>query len=117
MAVTIDDGIIRTLGQVLLIIYMTMGEQIALSAIHQKGISFHDGEIEQHLVYLCITVASHCNDLVCQVVESLHNALGVYALRYAVAGAVVDDVAQDAHHVTLLRLEKSRARCKAGKQP
>ena len=85
---------------------MTMGEQIALSAIHQKGISLHDGEIEQHLVYLCITVASHCNDLVCQVVESLHNALGVYALRYAVAGAVVDDVAQDAHHVTLLRLEK-----------
>ena len=41
-----------------------------------------------------------------EVVESLHNALGVYALRYAVAGSVVDDVAQDAHHVTLLRLEK-----------
>ena len=83
-----------------------MGQEIALAVVYQQGVSLHNREIEQHLVYLRIAVATHGNNLVSQDIQPLHDALGVDALGNAVAGTVVDDVAHNAHHVALLLLEE-----------
>ena len=78
---SIDDGIVGSLWHVLLIIYMSMSEEVALATIHQQGVSLHDWEIEQHLIDLRITVATHGDNLVCQSVETLHDTfLGMIVL-------------------------------------
>ena len=90
MRMAVDDGIIRSLRHILLIIYMSVGQQVSLAVIHEQGVGFHDREIEQHLIDFCITVATYGDNLVCQTIEALHDALRVDALRNAVAGTIVD---------------------------
>ncbi len=58
MRMTVDDAVVRSLWHVLLIIYMSVGQEIALAVIHQQGVGFHNREIEQHLIDFCITVAT-----------------------------------------------------------
>ena len=101
-----DDGIVGSLWHVLLIIYMPMSEEVALATIHQQGVSLHDWEIEQHLIDLRITVATHGDNLVCQSVETLHDTFWVDALRDAIARTIVDDVTHDAHHIAMALLEE-----------
>ena len=83
-----------------------MGQEITLSVIYQQGIGLHDREIEEHLVYFRIAVATHGDNLVCQRIESFNDTLRVDSFRNAVAGTIVDDITHDAHHVTLFCLEE-----------
>ena len=106
MGMTVDDAVVWTFWHVLLIIYVAMGQEIALAVVYQQGVSLHNREIKQHLVYLRIAVATHGNNLVSQGLQPLHDALGVDALGNAVAGTIVNDVAHNAHHVALLLLEE-----------
>ena len=53
-------------------------------------------------VYLRVTVASHGHDMLTQLIEPVGNGLGVEPLRDTVARTIIEDVAQQAQHVTLL---------------
>ena len=106
MRMTVDHAVVWSLRHVLLIIYVTMSQEIALAVIYQQSIGLHDRKIEQHLIYLRITVATNGNNLIGQGIQTLHNTLRVDALWNAVTGTIVDDVAHDAHHVTLFLLEE-----------
>ena len=106
MGMTVDDAVVWPLRHVLLIIYVAVGQEIALAVVYQQGVSLHDREIEQHLVYLRIAVATNGHNLISKGIQPLHDALRVDALGNAVAGTIVDDVAHDAHHVALLLLEE-----------
>ena len=103
---TVDDAVVWTFWHVLLIIYVTMGQEIALAVVYQQGVSLHDREIEQHLVYLRIAVATNGHNLISKGIQPLHDALRVDALGYTVAWSVVENVAKDAQHVVMALVEE-----------
>ena len=106
MGVSIDHSLVRTLRHIFLIVYMSMSQKIALASVYQQGIGLHDREIEEHLVYFRIAVATHSDNLTCQRIQSFYDTLRIDSFRNAVAGTVVDDIPHDAHHVTMFSLEE-----------
>ena len=92
MGVAIDHSLVRTLRHVLFIVYMSMSQKIALASVYQQGIGLHDREIEEHLVYFRIAVATHSDNLICQRIQSFYDTLRIDSFRNAVAGTVVDDI-------------------------
>ena len=102
MCVSIHEDVVGEGRSVLLIVHMAVGQEQSSSVVYYEGIVGHDGKLQQHLVYLGITVAANGNDLVLHSVKSLNDTLRVDALGYAVARTVVEDVAKDAEHVAML---------------
>ena len=83
-----------------------MGQEIALTIIYQQRIGFHNWEVEEHLIYFCITIASDSNDLVSQIIQSFHNPFRINTFWDSVTRTIVDDVTHDTHHITLFLLEE-----------
>ena len=58
--------------------------------------------LEQHLIDLCVAVATQGDDLTGSGVEVGDDALGVNALRDAVARTIVEDIAENAEHIAMV---------------
>lgn len=87
---------------VLLVEYMSVGDEHSSSAINDYGVVCHDWKFEQHLVYLGIAVATHGNDIVLSLVEKFDYALRIDAFGYAVARSVVEYIAKNEQHIVLV---------------
>ena len=103
---TINHCIVRSFWHILLIIYMSMCQEIAFSIINQQRIGFHDWEVEEHLIHLSITIASNSNYLVSQIIQSFHNPFRINTFWDSVTRTIVDDVTHDTHHITLFLLKE-----------
>ena len=83
-----------------------MCQEIALPIIYQQRIGFHDWEVEEHLIYLSITITSNSYYLVCQGIQTFHNPLRINTFWDSVTRTIVDDVTHDTHHITLFLLKE-----------
>ena len=102
MGVAEKDGVVVAGGQMVGVIDMAVSEQDAAALVDEQHIVAHHWEAEQHLVDLGIAVAAYGDDISGQRVQCRDDALGVDALGDAVAWSIVEDVAEDEEHVTLL---------------
>ena len=99
---SVEKEIVLSFGHVVLIIYMSVCKEQLLSFVYQQGIVGHDREVEQHLVYLGVAVATYGNDTVLSLVEKFDYALRIDAFGDAVTGSVVEYVAKNEEHVILV---------------
>lgn len=115
MSVAEEDCVVVPGGQMVGIVDVAVGEQDAAALVDEEHIVAHHRETEQHLVDLGIAVAAYGNDVIGQRVQCRDDALGVDALGDAVAWAVVEDVAEDEKHVTLLLTVEVQCTLQPGK--
>ena len=89
-------------------VHMAVGKEerlVAGGGIHKDVVVGHAGKVEDHLVDLGLAVASHGDDAVGDAVEHLDHALGRVVGGQVVAGAVVQEVAEEHHPIGLLGLD------------
>ena len=93
-------------GQVVRVEEMAVGGKEGAAVLqHQGGVVRHDGELQHHLVHLGVAVAPHGDDLVLQAVEHGDDLFGGVALGQVVAGAVIEQVAQQQNFVRLFGVD------------
>ena len=88
-----DEDVIGADRQLLLVVEMAVGQKESATTIDEQQIVGHHRKLEQHLVDLCVAVATQGDDLTGSGVEVGDDALGVNALRDAVARTIVEDIA------------------------
>ena len=82
-----------------------MGDVNRLIAQHQNGIVCQNREIQNHLVYLGVTVAAHTQQLVANAVEHRDDVLWLIAFGKIVARAMVQQIAEQYNAVGLVFLD------------
>lgn len=106
MGVAIHKDVVSKCGTVLLVVHVAVCKKQTTTIVDNKSIVCHYRELEQHLVYLGIAVATNGDDAILHSVKALDDALRVDALGYAVAWSVVENVAKDAQHVVMALVEE-----------
>lgn len=91
--------------QALLIIYMSVGEEQAFPLVYNQGVVGKYGELEEHLVYFGVAVASDGDNAVFQGIQPPGDGLRVEVGGHAVARAVVEQVSQQHEHIELVGLK------------
>lgn len=102
MAMTTDEDVVGADRQLLLAVEMAVGQKESATTIDEQQIVGHHRKLEQHLIDLCVAVATQGDDLTGSGVEVGDDALGVNALRDAVARTIVEDIAEDAEHIAMV---------------
>ena len=102
MAMSTDEDVVGTDRQLLLVVEMAVGQKESATTIDEQQIVGHHRKLEQHLIDLCVAVATQGDDLTGSGVEVGDDALGVNALRDAVARTIVEDIAEDAEHIAMI---------------
>ena len=97
-----DEDVVGTDRQLLLVVEMAVGQKESATTIDEQQIVGHHRKLEQHLIDLCVAVATQGDDLTGSGVEVGDDALGVNALRDAVARTIVEDIAEDAEHIAMV---------------
>lgn len=77
----------------------------AAGLVDELGVVAHARKIQHHLVHLGLAVAAHAGDGGGQTVEHGDDLLGSIAARQVVAGAVVEEIAQEDDLVGLLGVD------------
>lgn len=106
MGVAIHKDVVSKCGTVLLVVHVAVCKKQTTTIVDNEGIVCHYRELEQHLVYLGIAVATNGDDAILHSVKALDDALRVDALGYTVAWSVVENVAKDAQHVVMALVEE-----------
>ena len=81
---------------------MSVREEEASAAVHHHDIVGHHGKLEEHLVDIRVAVSPHGHDVAAHCVEPFDDGRGIDVVGYAVARTVIDYVAEQEQHVTVL---------------
>ena len=73
--------------------------------IKQDVVISHAGEVQNHLVNLCLAISADRNDLIGNAVQHLNNALWCVVCRKIVARAVIEQISQKQNVLWLLLLD------------
>ena len=87
-----------------LAVYVAVGGVEDAAAQGQDAVIGHHWEAEHHLVYLCLAVAAHAEEMFADAIEHFNYALRGVVVREIVAGAVVEQVAQQQQARLALRV-------------
>lgn len=107
VGVAVEEGVDAELGEVLRIVLVSVCQEETLAIVDEQRVIGHDGELEEHLIDLGVTVATHGDDFAGQGIETLDDAGSVHALGNAIAGTVVKNVAKDDEKVVMIGLEET----------
>ena len=80
----------------------------------QRGIIRQNGELQHHLIYLCLTVASYAEQVLFHAVEHFYDFLGSIVLGKIVSGSVIEQVAQENELVRLFDFKALKQLSAAG---
>ena len=72
--------------------------------IKQDVVISHAGEIENHLVNLCLAISSDSNDLIRNAIQHLNNAFGSVICGKVITRAVIQQIAKKQNVLWLLFL-------------
>ena len=94
---------------------VAMGQKEPFPVVYQLQVIGQDREIQHHLVYFRVAISADGHYLVGHAVQALGNPFRVDSFGYFVTGTVIEDIAQDAKHVTSVLLIKVQHLFKRGK--
>lgn len=89
-----EDSLIRHWWQMLLIPQVSVSQEKPCIGGDNLGKIAHNGELQHHLIYFGVAVAVYCDDALFFAVEDFCHIYGVILAGYAVARAVIEDVAE-----------------------
>ena len=102
---SVEKGIEVKVGGIFGRVFMTVCKEETLAFVHDDGIVCHDGEVEQHLVDLAITIATNCYDAIGMLIEFISNGLWVVTFGKTVSRTKVEQVTEEHEHIALFAVE------------
>ena len=115
VGVPIDKDVTRrSLGEALLVVDVTVGQEKLHALVNQQGIGSLNGEVEQHLVHFGVAVASHGENLVCALVEEIDDARRIESVGQTVSGTIVQQVAEDDEQIKMVLVKELQHRLQRG---
>ena len=87
-----EDVASWTFRHFLFVIHVSMGDEEAFALINDQTVSGLDGELQQHLVYLRIAIATNGYNVVYTLVEEVYHALGIEPHAQSVTGTIVENI-------------------------
>ena len=116
MCMSIYKYVVCKGSAVLFVVYMSMCKEQSAPVVYNKSVISHYWKLQKHLIHLGITVAANGNNTFLHCVKPLYNALGIYTFGYAVAWSIVENVAEDEHHLAILFLIHSQHLLQSGQR-
>ncbi len=71
---------------------MSVCEEEGFAFVYDECVGLHDGEVEEHLVYFGVAVASDGDDVMGMGIEGFDDAFGVDAFGDGVARTIIENV-------------------------
>ena len=95
VGMAVDEYVARVeIGQIFLVEQMPVSDEHHASFQKQSHVIRHDGRLQHHLVHLSVAIAAHSQHLCFQAVQNGRHFFGIVLPGQVVAGAVVQQVAQ-----------------------